>query len=212
MAQILVFGTSITYGAWDSEGGWVARLRKYIDAKTIASNNEYCLVYNLGISGDTTDGILQRFEEEARRRIAIEDKDVTFLFHVGINDSIYLNTEKQFRVPKEEFRKNLKTLISHARKITQKIIFIGLSPVDDSLVDPIPWASEKSYKNKHVKEYDQILQDVCREEHVNFIDTLSILNEKGGQNLLCDGVHLTSEGHAIIFETVRKFLEEQKII
>jgi len=28
MVNILVFGDSITYGAWDEEGGWVQRLRK----------------------------------------------------------------------------------------------------------------------------------------------------------------------------------------
>lgn len=31
MAKILVFGDSIAYGKWDSDGGWVARLRKYVD-------------------------------------------------------------------------------------------------------------------------------------------------------------------------------------
>ena len=35
MTFILVFGTSTTYGAWDSEGGWVQRLTKYLDNKQL---------------------------------------------------------------------------------------------------------------------------------------------------------------------------------
>ena len=31
MDKILIFGDSICYGKWDKEGGWVTRLRKYID-------------------------------------------------------------------------------------------------------------------------------------------------------------------------------------
>lgn len=38
MVQILFFGPSTTYGAWDSEGGYVQRLRKYLDKKVIDSN------------------------------------------------------------------------------------------------------------------------------------------------------------------------------
>lgn len=29
--RVLVFGDSITQGFWDTEGGWVERLRKYYD-------------------------------------------------------------------------------------------------------------------------------------------------------------------------------------
>jgi lysophospholipase L1-like esterase len=33
--RLLIFGDSITYGAWDIEGGWAARLRKFLDGKTL---------------------------------------------------------------------------------------------------------------------------------------------------------------------------------
>jgi len=68
--HILVFGTSTTYGAWDSEGGWVARLRKFLDEKTISSNyKSEGLIYNLGVSGDKTEDVLKRFEPETKARL-----------------------------------------------------------------------------------------------------------------------------------------------
>ena len=44
MTCLLVFGDSITYGAWDLEGGWVQRLRSFIDKKNLTDPNFYCLV------------------------------------------------------------------------------------------------------------------------------------------------------------------------
>ncbi len=69
MAGILVFGDSISYGAWDIEGGWVSRLRKFLDKKNLSEENFDCKVYNLGISGDNSSGVLNRFEFETRQRI-----------------------------------------------------------------------------------------------------------------------------------------------
>ncbi len=41
MTRILVFGPSTTYGAWDIEGGWVQRLRRYLDEKQLAEKIDF---------------------------------------------------------------------------------------------------------------------------------------------------------------------------
>lgn len=214
MSQILVFGTSNTYGCWDAEGGWVARLRKYLDEQTIASElryMSYSIVYNLGITGDTTTGILERLEQEIQPRLD-PDEETVIIFHVGINDAQYINSEKRTLVPADIFIKNCKTLIEKARDYTKHIFCLGLSPVDDTLVDPIPWQQDRSYKSEYVSQYDTSLQTLCKEENIPFIDTLTILHQAGGTNLLADGVHPTSEGHKIIFEAVKRVLEEKRIL
>ncbi len=48
--QILIFGDSIAHGIWDNNGGWVARLRKFINSK-LMDDDFYCLLYNLGVDG-----------------------------------------------------------------------------------------------------------------------------------------------------------------
>ena len=37
--HIIVFGDSITQGYWDPHGGWVQRLRNFLDRKTIKKKN-----------------------------------------------------------------------------------------------------------------------------------------------------------------------------
>ena len=107
MAQILIFGNSIIYGAWDKEGGWVSRLRKFLDEKNLSSGpNFYCLVYNLGISGNTTDDLLERFEFEIKQRLK-EDEETIILFAIGINDSQFLQSENNFRTSMRKLNKML---------------------------------------------------------------------------------------------------------
>lgn len=48
MGKIIVFGDSIAYGKWDHEGGWVCRLRKYVDNMYNIGKNGNLQVYNMG--------------------------------------------------------------------------------------------------------------------------------------------------------------------
>ncbi len=70
--KILIFGDSIAYEAWDREDGWVTRLRKFVDDKILSApeeDNYYHHIYNLGISGDTSTGVLNRFHAEMNARL-----------------------------------------------------------------------------------------------------------------------------------------------
>lgn len=40
-----------------------------------------------------------------------------------------------------------------AKKYAPRVIFLGLTPVDENKVDPIPWAPLKSYKNKLINQF-----------------------------------------------------------
>ena len=73
------WGDSITYGAQDSEAlGWVGRIRKLL------SVDNYRELYNFGVCGDTSESLLERFQEEA-----IKVKPDIIMFAVGVNDSKY---------------------------------------------------------------------------------------------------------------------------
>ncbi|TRZ65031.1 MAG: SGNH/GDSL hydrolase family protein, partial [Spirochaetia bacterium] len=114
---ILVFGTSITYGVWDIEGGWVQRLRKFLDYKNILEEG-YFLVYNLGISGDNTGNLLERFELETKFRLKDEDGEIVFIFSVGTNDSQFVRSKNSLRVSPEKFKDNLQSLINSAKQFS----------------------------------------------------------------------------------------------
>ena len=215
MTLILVFGTSTTYGAWDVEGGWVQRLRKYLDQQQLANPDLYYMVYNLGISGDTSQDILERFSFETEQRIKLQDEreDILFIFSVDVNDSIFNNKTKEYKVPLEIYKKNISKIIQQAKKYTNKIVFVNNSPVDESKVDPIPWLADCSYLSAAVEQYDQACTAICKKNAIPFIDVYTpFKKQRNYQRLLLDGVHPTTEGHKFIFEVVKDFLLQRKII
>ncbi|MFA5945338.1 MAG: GDSL-type esterase/lipase family protein [Patescibacteria group bacterium] len=206
--NILIFGDSIAYGAWDREGGWISRLRKFVDNKIISTpedENYYHYIYNLGISGDTSTSVLDRFQAEVDARL-LKEKDCAVVFAIGTNDSQFIFATQENKTPQEKFTANISTLITKARKYTDKIIFVGLSPVDDAKVNPIPWSPEKAYINEHVTKFDALIQGVCKDESISFVDVLPVLSSGDFTHLLKDGVHPNDAGHAMLFEAVREAL------
>ena len=213
MAKILVFGDSIVYGAWDreKEGGWVQRLRKLLDEKHFIESDFDYSVYNLGVSGNTIGELLERFEFETKQRLE-EGEEIIIIFQIGINDSQWLLSQNNFRVPPEKFKENIQKLINIAQKFTSKTVFLGLTPVEDRKVNPIPWAPEKSYRNEYVEEYNKIIKSTCSKNKIPFIEIFEEWVKSDYKNLLEDGAHPNSEGHKKIFETVKDFLIQNKII
>lgn len=218
MAQILIFGDSSVYGCWDKESGWVNRLRKFLDRKRLSKYRktrqitDMDLVYPLGRSGDATEGVLERFKFETKCRI-IETRETIIIFQVGKNDTYYLDFDspkKSLRTTPDKFSEKIQKLIDEAKKFTSKIVFIGLTPVDESSVSPLPWAKNKYLKNENVKRYNEVIKSVCKKNDVYFIEIFEKL--KNGNKYLEDGLHLNSEGHKRIFELVRDFLLENQIV
>ncbi len=110
MAQILVFGDSITDGSADTMGGWADRLRQYFWRKNIklAPEKGYYWLYNLGISGNLTEDVLDRIEVESlARKVHKKEKGVVFVFAIGINDSSLKGSKNpQARCTPEQFTQN----------------------------------------------------------------------------------------------------------
>ncbi len=209
----LIFGTSTTYGAWDSQGGWAARFRYFIDQRVIDSNYKRSdFVYNLGVSGDKTQDVLVRFESETKARLGHNrKKEIVIIFHVVVNDTIYNESLGKVEVSPQEFESNLKLLLNKAKKYSEQIIVVGSMPVDKR-VDPMPWAPGRSYKNEYVAQYNEILENVSKTENVHFIEIYKKFIDSDYSNLLADGVHMNDEGHKKLYETVRDYLIKNKII
>jgi lysophospholipase L1-like esterase len=197
--RICVFGDSIALGACDHEGGgWVARLRKYLEI-----NGYDYDVYNLGISGDTTDDLLERFGAEAGAR-----EPEIIIFAIGVNDSSYRQPLNGSYVPLNKFKANLEILKQKANKFTNKVIFVGITKVDENKTAPIPWNIDANYRNKDIKEYNQAIKEFCEKNNLLFTPIYDLLDKED----LEDGLHPNSEGHEKIFQRVKDFLIKNKII
>ena len=193
--NILVFGDSITYGAWDKEkDGWVNRLRLTLENDN--SNNYYYIVYNLGISGDITEGVKNRFDNECKIRFDENDNTI-IIFSIGMNDTQVIKDKD--RVSLEIFRNNIITLINSAKKYTDNILFIGLSKVDESRVIPLPWNKDKCYLNDKIINFDKELKNICLENSVEYLYIYDLLELED----LSDGLHPNNVGHQKICDKVK---------
>lgn len=198
--SICVFGDSISWGAWDLEkAGWVNRLWFHIEDK---KNRDYEVeLYNLSISGGTTETILARFENEAKIRNAD-----AIIFQSGTNDAAFEHSPDNYLVQPEKFRENIKDIIVRAKKITNNIVFMDLINCDESKTMPVPWA-DISYTNKNIGKYSEIMKEVCQENKILFLDVGLLDNED-----FDDGLHPNADGHRKIFEKAKNFLIENKWI
>lgn len=191
--NILIFGDSITWGAYDPDGGgWATRLRNYFEAQ-----NKDIDVYNLGISGDSAADLLKRIEVEARPR-----EPDSMVFAIGINDSQFIHLTNSPRISVEEFRGNLEKIISAARKFTDSIAFVGLTVVDESKTKP--WDEEKSYINKLVRQLDEEIEKICKLENLKYISVKGAVENSD----LIDGLHPNTKGHQKLFDRIRPEFEE----
>ncbi|NCO84885.1 MAG: hypothetical protein COZ66_02185 [Candidatus Huberarchaeum crystalense] len=213
MANILVFGDSIAFGAWDPECGYVQKLKTFLDKRILLSNYlNHFAVYNLGVDGDTSDYLLKRLESEIKARLSKDVDRTIILFSIGSNDSAYLNNLKKNWTSPKKFKENIKKLIEIAKKFTNKIVFICLTPVDESKTTPISWNTNITYKNKSIKEYNEIIKEVCQKNKILFIEIFDNWLNFNYKKLLEEGLHPNSVGHQKLFETIKDSLINFKII
>ena len=76
----------------------------------------------------------------------------------------------------------------------------------------ISWDTGKSYKNEYIKKYNEIIKSVYEENKIYFVEIFEDWMNSDYKNYLEDGLHPNSEGHQKIFESVKNFLIENKII
>ena len=192
--SICIFGDSTSWGAWDLErGGWAGRLWHFVAKR----DEDYVEVYNLGIAGGTTKTILKRFENEADAR-----KADALIFQTGGNDASRNGGAEDCVVPIEQFRANLEEIIARAKLITDRILFVDLKNCDESRTLPVSWG-EYYYRNADMEQYNQVMEEVCREQGVLFLGLDPLENSD-----FDDGLHPNADGHEKIYVQIKDFLEK----
>ncbi|MCA9386348.1 hypothetical protein KC717_06920 [Candidatus Dojkabacteria bacterium] len=202
--QLFIFGDSIAFGFYSSYGGgWVQKIQNKFTP--LYPGEESLHVFNLSISGENTLGVLERFDREFSSR-AFEDHDHTIIFAIGINDSVLNTSNSKPVTPINDFDKNYQTLINRARNYSEKILLLGLTPVDTSILSPIPWAPELSMSNQSTREFDTAIQMIAKRNDVSYLDLFNVIAEGEHSDFFLDGLHPNDEGHKIIADHVSEFL------
>ena len=207
--RVLVFGDSITQGFFAETAGWVQRLFNFYGGEILKDQSgDWIEVFNLGISGDRTDWLAERFDNETQARIEHwQNEDLIIMLAIGINDT-GIDDGKERSNP-AKYEKDLTNLISKAKKFSDKIIMVGLTACEEDIVNGRTYKS-KQLSNDRIKEFEDVLAKVCDNERVKHLPIFEKFITKlgDGQGLLADGLHPNDEGHKLIFELVRPDLDK----
>lgn len=194
--RILCFGDSLTYGAWDTEGGWVDLLKRHYHSKFIKGGNKI-QVYNLGIGGETSLGLLQRIEQEIQARKSME-WEVIIIIATGKNDTRAKDKPDNFESDLKTYHKNLNEIITISKRYSKKILLIGFGAVNETL-------SFKNlyYSNERIKLFDEINQEIAHRNNIPRIDLYNQMIENSHFNdIYIDRVHPNSLGHKWLFKKI----------
>jgi lysophospholipase L1-like esterase len=148
-------------------------------------------VINLGISGETVEGLLARRE---RIRTQIDDPDFIFLM-TGINN--IANGQYDIIPPYREIVRNLTTWYKQSTVVVQSLL-----PVDSE------WVSKDV-----ILDINRLLEEVAREYGAEYLDVFrTFVDAKGTPKngyLSDDGLHLANKGYDAWAREVERFILEK---
>jgi len=211
MKDLIIFGDSIAQGAFDGEhGGWPNQLAAH-QYKKVEENGrkEVAVVFNLGISGDTSEGLRRRFKVELGLRLE-SPRETTVLIAIGTNDALVRVKDGSHQIEVEQYVKNVRECIDGAKEKGCAVVCVGLTAVDESKTDPLPWDSEWAGRNSEIEIYDNALKTLCEEVGILFIPAFDLFVHN--PELLTDGDHPGTEGHRRIFERVKEYLAPTSLL
>ncbi|MFM2339579.1 MAG: hypothetical protein RLZZ360_215 [Candidatus Parcubacteria bacterium] len=212
--KIFVFGDSITEGYFDTDsGGWCNRLIQYVMKKELETDFSYNRqVFNLGVAGNTSTDIVARMESEIESRCKkTSSEEKVLMIAVGVNDSQYNVDTKETKVHINQFENNVLEMIKIGKEHQAKIVVIGLLPVVERLVQPMPWKPTHAYSNQMIDVYDDKLKVIGENNSCSFISLQNIFTDDV-ESYFVDGVHPNEKGHALLAEKIHEALKIESIL
>lgn len=173
---ILLFGDSIVYGVGSDVGGWANLLRPMIETKF---TDTYYDVYNLGIPGEDSRGLSKRIKHECQAR-GVGHNNTYIVIATGGNDIL-----------KAEFMYHLEDIIHICKDFSKHIYIASVLESDMSVITKQEWFDGVMDRYTGAEIYNDIIQQVCQNHKVKYIDTYSIITK----DMLVDGLHLDKEGN-----------------
>lgn len=207
--RILIFGDSIAQGFFDTQGGWATRIANHYHQQTLQTMEDdiWVDVFNLGISGERIEGLLDRLECEIKARQWKDDPMIVVLAD-GINDAVLENKAAVTDI--YDFQEAYEKVIEKAKKFTDNIVCVGLTGVDEKLTNPWKYSSiETQWLNNRINLFEDTIKQSAARKDIPFVPIHDKFLRMLGQdrNLLADGLHPNDEGHELIASWVKPELE-----
>lgn len=186
--RIFFIGDSFTNGTGDPTSlGWVGR----VCAQTMAQGKSLTC-YNLGIRGDTTQLIYQRWQQEVQCRLA-ETVGAGFVFSFGANDVNLDDTTGQPRVSAPDSLAYAKSILSNAQKLGP-VLMVESPPIAD---DPAA--------NHRLAQVNQHIADLCYTLAIPYLQTCQALLNSSvwmEEALANDGAHPKAKGYTALADII----------
>lgn len=176
--KLLAMGDSLTLG----EIGY--SYVEYLDG------NKY-RVTNMGINGDTTEGVRERLERVIFTG-ELSSYEALVLF-VGINDLIFFDYSFRDEMFEEEYR----MMLSEAKKHVKNIIVVSL-----------PYVEFAFSGSRKILKRNEILKKLSERFSAKYVDIYSLQEERRKEGLTIDGVHFSSVSARILADEIEKCLKE----
>ncbi len=194
--RILCFGDSIVMGTWDTQGGWVDRLKQHFHTEYFERKRKV-QVYNLGIGGELSGGLAKRMQSEIGARLDSKWEPI-IIIGTGKNDSRSRGTPNNYESTPEEYKHNLRNCIETAQKYSSKILLIGLGLVDES-----KQFKDLIYQNSRLKLFNEVNKKVAQECEVIRVELQDDMkNVPDLWSWFVDGIHPNHVGYQWIYEKV----------
>jgi len=179
--HICFIGDSFVNGVGDPHYlGWVGRLCEKSNTPSRTITN-----YNLGVRGDTSLAISDRWQIESEARLSqIEDPRVVFSF--GVNDTVMRSG-----VPRVPFRQSIEVagdILSRAKK-RYPTLMMGPPPITDP------------EQNERIRRIDAAFEQLCLEKRLDYLSIFQYLkNKKIWMNEVAsnDGSHPAAAGYELL--------------
>ena len=154
-------------------------------------------VVNSGISGNTTDDILN----DIKKRAYQYNPSKVFLL-IGTNDLIHNKSNEEIVEKVEKIIEEIKENRSKAEIYLQSIY-----PVNYKLSPNMV----KNRKNDDIKEINEKLEDYCEDNDITYIDMYDLLKDKDdnfSSEYTKDGLHPNDDGYEVITKELKKYLDK----
>ena len=95
-------------------------------------------------------------------------------------------------------------MINLSKQYSEKIVFIGLTHVEESKTQPYEDSTGESYSNEVISRYNEEIKSTAKTNRLLFIDAPSFSLKE-----IADGLHPNTQGHKIFFEVVKEALVQE---
>ena len=157
-------------------------------------------VVNSGISGNITEDLINRIDRDLYNY-----NPSTVIIQIGTNDI-------RASIKDEDIIKNLKNIIKGIRKNRKNasILIESIYPINREMDEEYWKDVNPDYNNKHITKLNKEIKELCKKEHIKYIDIYSKLlddNKNLKEVYSKDGLHLTDLGYYKVTKLIKEYLK-----